>query len=287
MLPPPPPPKKKKQAAPEEKEEDYAPSLPLYEETWDGPFEPAAQFTGAKKGFVFKNGPLGVGYYGDDGGGKSRRAASAGTKASGSGAPSSAPPKRRPAVWQLVTENVYIHRHAKQLHEDDIMLCACAPLPPNSSAAAAASSSSAAGSVAAGGCGEACINRTLNLECVSGHCPSCSRDDEDCGNQRFARKQGTLLESKRAGPKGFGLFSKVDLVKGQFIIEYVGEVLEEEEYARRKNFYAEVGQVSFLIWVCFFFFVRSRQSFTSEETNSLFLSRLYLFLSPETTRFRT
>lgn len=241
---------KKKQAEPEEEEEDYAPSLPLHEETWDGPFEPAAHFAGAKKGFVFKNGPLGVGYYGDDGGKSSKKAASSKAGGAGGGGPSSSPPKRRPAVWQLVTENVYIHRHAKQLHEDDIMLCACAPLPPNSVPAAASSSS---GGVVGGGCGEACINRTLNLECVAGHCPSCTRDDEDCGNQRFARKQGAPLESKRAGAKGFGLFSKVDLVKGQFIIEYVGEVLEEEEYARRKNFYAEVGQVSSKAFFSFLF----------------------------------
>lgn len=29
---------------------------------------------------------------------------------------------------------------------------------------------------------------------------------------------------KRAGPKGFGLFTKQDLTAGQFVIEYVGEV---------------------------------------------------------------
>jgi hypothetical protein len=180
---------------------------------------------------------------------------------------------------------VYIHRHAKQLHEDDIMLCACAPLPPQSSSAVS-SSSAAAAAVAVGGCGEACINRTLNLECVSGHCPSCTRDDEDCGNQRFARKQGAELESKRAGPKGFGLFSKVDLAKGQFIIEYVGEVLEEEEYARRKNFYAEVGQVSFDGLVRFFFEKEKevwrgrerRKKLQEEEKNSLSFLR---FLSPK------
>ena len=241
------------QAEPEEEEEDYAPTLPLHEETWDGPFEPAAHFAGARKGFVFKSGPLGVGYYGDDGGKSSRKAAAAAfasAKAGGGPSSSSSPPKRRPAVWQLVTENVYIHRHAKQLHEDDIMLCACAPLPPNSSSASG---------VVGGGCGEACINRTLNLECVAGHCPSCTRDDEDCGNQRFARKQGAALESKRAGAKGFGLFSKVDLAKGQFIIEYVGEVLEEEEYARRKNFYAEVGQVRRFFFSVFFSFLGSRK----------------------------
>jgi histone-lysine N-methyltransferase SETD2 len=47
---------------------------------------------------------------------------------------------------------------------------------------------------------------------------------------------------KRAGLKGFGLFAAQDIKAGQFIIEYVGEVLEEEEYLRRKEFYQEVGQ---------------------------------------------
>jgi SET domain-containing protein len=38
---------------------------------------------------------------------------------------------------------------------------------------------------------------------------------------------------KRAGAKGFGLFAGQDLKAGQFVIEYLGEVLEEEEYHRR------------------------------------------------------
>ena len=46
---------------------------------------------------------------------------------------------------------------------------------------------------------------------------------------------------KRAGAKGFGLFAAESIRAGQFIIEYVGEVLEEDEYLRRKDFYQEVG----------------------------------------------
>lgn len=152
---------------------------------------------------AFKAGPLGVGYYGDEGG------------ATASAAPAPAPAvARRPAVWQLVTDNVYIHRHVKALHDDDVMLCACAP---------------------GKGCGPACINRTLNVECVAGHCAA----GDDCGNQQFTRKQRARVESRRAGNKGFGLFAVDPIPKGAFITEYVGEVLEEEEYARRKSFYAE------------------------------------------------
>lgn len=45
---------------------------------------------------------------------------------------------------------------------------------------------------------------------------------------------------RRAGAKGFGLFAAVDMKAGQFVIEYLGEVLEEEEYHRR---YGRVGSV--------------------------------------------
>ena len=47
---------------------------------------------------------------------------------------------------------------------------------------------------------------------------------------------------RRAGAKGFGLFTEEALSEGQFVIEYIGEVLEEEEYLRRKEYYQESGQ---------------------------------------------
>ena len=47
---------------------------------------------------------------------------------------------------------------------------------------------------------------------------------------------------RRAGAKGFGLFTEEALGEGQFVIEYIGEVLEEEEYLRRKEFYQASGQ---------------------------------------------
>jgi len=38
------------------------------------------------------------------------------------------------------------------------------------------------------------------------------------------------------------LFAKELIKKGSFIVEYVGEVLDEEEYLRRKDYYFSVGQ---------------------------------------------
>ena len=130
--------------------------------------------------------------------------------------------KRRPAVWQLVAENIYPHRSRKQQDEDEIMVCQCKPV---------------FGSDCVG-CGEHCLNRMLNIECVEKYCPNGAR----CSNQIFSRRMYAPIEIRRAGKKGFGLFTKKDLKAGEFIVEYVGEVLDEEEYARRKQFYEASAQ---------------------------------------------
>lgn len=83
-----------------------------------------------------------------------------------------------------------------------------------------------------------CLNGMLNMECISGYC-ACGKE---CQNQRFQRKQYSKFDVARAGLKGFGLYAKAAIPKGHFIVEYVGEVLDEEEYLRRKEYYASVGQ---------------------------------------------
>lgn len=83
-----------------------------------------------------------------------------------------------------------------------------------------------------------CLNGMLNIECIAGYCP-CGKE---CRNQRFQKRQYGRVEVRRAGLKGMGLYSKELIKKGSFIIEYVGEVLDEEEYVRRKEYYFSVGQ---------------------------------------------
>ncbi len=125
--------------------------------------------------------------------------------------------KKRPAVWQLVNSNLYPHRSRNTQDDDEIMVCQC---------------SSAVGTDEVA-CGEHCLNRMLNIECVEKFCPNGSR----CTNRQFSQRKYASLEIQRAGKKGFGLFAKEDLKAGQFLVEYVGEVLDEEEYIRRKQFY--------------------------------------------------
>ena len=74
-----------------------------------------------------------------------------------------------------------------------------------------------------------CINRLLMTECQPGSCPA----KEKCGNQLFQKKQYPPSQVSRTPSRGWGLFIKNDIKKGQFIIEYVGELITMEEFHRR------------------------------------------------------
>ena len=126
-------------------------------------------------------------------------------------------------MWRLTHRNFFTHRQPKQLREEDVMLCSCTPGPDGK------------------GCGEDCLNRSLFYECHPRFC----RCGEGCLNQRFQRRGYSRIEMRRAGKKGMGLFCSEPLAKGQFITEYVGEVLDERTYAARKAAYDEAGQRHF------------------------------------------
>lgn len=73
-----------------------------------------------------------------------------------------------------------------------------------------------------------CINYSVNVECGA----NC-KVGEKCRNQRFKKLEYPAVEVRSVDGKGFGLFAKENLVCGQFIIEYVGEVINTEEFQRR------------------------------------------------------
>ncbi|XP_055551552.1 nuclear receptor binding SET domain protein isoform X2 [Wyeomyia smithii] len=74
-----------------------------------------------------------------------------------------------------------------------------------------------------------CINRALMIECNPKSCPTRER----CQNQCFEKKKYPSLAVKRIPCKGWGLFAMEDIAAGKFVIEYVGEVINNVELARR------------------------------------------------------
>ncbi|XP_045539872.1 uncharacterized protein LOC123722367 [Papilio machaon] len=73
-----------------------------------------------------------------------------------------------------------------------------------------------------------CLNRMLLTECG----PSC-RAGERCNNRAFEKRLYPKLVPYRTPQRGWGLKTLEDIKAGQFVIEYVGELIDEEEFKRR------------------------------------------------------
>lgn len=80
-------------------------------------------------------------------------------------------------------------------------------------------------------CGEDsnCINRATSVECVNGLC-TCG---QNCQNQRFQKKQYSLVKVIQTEKKGYGLVAQADVPEGLFVYEYIGEVIDEKTFRAR------------------------------------------------------
>ncbi|XP_017252162.1 histone-lysine N-methyltransferase ASHH2 [Daucus carota subsp. sativus] len=128
------------------------------------------------------------------------------------------------STWKLIRLNHFLHRARRTQTIDEIMVCHCkAPV---------------GGRM---GCGNGCLNRMLNIECVKGTCPC----GELCSNNQFQKRKYAKLKCFRSGKKGYGLQLLEDIHEGQFLIEYVGEVLDMHAYEDRQKEYALDGHKHF------------------------------------------
>ncbi|XP_057683198.1 histone-lysine N-methyltransferase ASH1L isoform X1 [Corythoichthys intestinalis] len=90
------------------------------------------------------------------------------------------------------------------------------------------------------GCLDDCLNRMSFAECSPSTCPC----NEHCDNQHIQRHEWVqCLERFRAEGKGWGIRTKESLRSGQFIIEYLGEVVSEHEFRSRmmQQYFAHSG----------------------------------------------
>lgn len=79
------------------------------------------------------------------------------------------------------------------------------------------------------GSDEKCLNRMLMFECMREVCGAGDR----CGNQRFQKKKYPNVCCFKTEDRGWGLKTLDDIKKGDFVIEYVGELIDDEEFRRR------------------------------------------------------
>ncbi|XP_056154274.1 histone-lysine N-methyltransferase ASH1L [Lampris incognitus] len=90
------------------------------------------------------------------------------------------------------------------------------------------------------GCLDDCLNRMSFAECSPSTCPC----GDQCDNQHIQRHEWVqCLERFRAEGKGWGIRTKEPLRSGQFIIEYLGEVVSEHEFRSRmmEQYYSHSG----------------------------------------------
>uniref|UniRef100_A0AAY4DKI9 Histone-lysine N-methyltransferase ASH1L-like n=1 Tax=Denticeps clupeoides TaxID=299321 RepID=A0AAY4DKI9_9TELE len=90
------------------------------------------------------------------------------------------------------------------------------------------------------GCQEDCLNRMIYTECSPSTCPCTDK----CDNQHIQKHDWVqCLERFRAEGKGWGIRTKEPLRSGQFIIEYLGEVVSEHEFRNRmmQQYFAHSG----------------------------------------------
>jgi len=79
-------------------------------------------------------------------------------------------------------------------------------------------------------CGDAkCHNRGMLVECDKNNCP----EPTYCKNRRIQKRQWKKVKILSSGQKGHGLYSQEAIVRGEFVHEYVGEVIDEHEQERR------------------------------------------------------
>ncbi|ETP11413.1 hypothetical protein F441_13067 [Phytophthora nicotianae CJ01A1] len=80
-------------------------------------------------------------------------------------------------------------------------------------------------------CGGDCENRAMQIECVTGNCTT----GRNCSNQRFQRSACASLFLAQTAEKGIVLFANEFIEREELVIEYTGEVMDNNEYKRRQQ----------------------------------------------------
>lgn len=120
---------------------------------------------------------------------------------------------RKPPYWKYLKTNLPVGNVTfVRPDPDDLPHCECKPDGENP-------------------CGDdTCLNRMMMYECNPATCPAGQR----CQNQRFQKRRYPLQEPFYTYTgRGWGLRTKENIRKGDFVNEYVGELIDEKECRRR------------------------------------------------------
>lgn len=82
-------------------------------------------------------------------------------------------------------------------------------------------------------CGDECLNRLLKFECWDPPKGSICAIGNDCGNRQFVQRDYIKVKPFREHKMGWGLKTLEFVARGRLVIEYIGEVIDEQEMQAR------------------------------------------------------
>ncbi|KAE9359787.1 hypothetical protein PF008_g2097 [Phytophthora fragariae] len=92
-------------------------------------------------------------------------------------------------------------------------------------------------------CGEGCYNCMLFISCSDETCSA--PDPSMCSNRAIKRRELKSVRVEYIPGPGFGLIANEKINAGEFVIEYVGEVIDDSECERRMTHDRDNGEVNF------------------------------------------
>lgn len=142
-------------------------------------------------------------------------------------------------TFKPIRKTIYLERKQVKLSIDEIMMCDCGP--PRE-----IKSGDYEGLLTIG-CGKRCLNRIVSTECCASFCTAGDR----CTNRRFQLQQHAQVYPVRTAGRGWGLAAGQPIRKGQFIIQYIGEVYNiNSDLGRARQIRYRSSECTYLMSVC-------------------------------------
>ncbi|OMO66650.1 hypothetical protein CCACVL1_21036 [Corchorus capsularis] len=132
--------------------------------------------------------------------------------------------KSKPIPYTFIKRNIYLTKKVKRRLEDDGIFCSCTSSPGSSV------------------CGRDCHCGMLLSSCSSG----CSCGDS-CLNKPFQNRPVKKMKLVQTEKCGAGIVAEEDIKHGEFVIEYVGEVIDDKTCEERLWNMKHRGETNFYL----------------------------------------
>ncbi|XP_062170373.1 histone-lysine N-methyltransferase ASHH3-like isoform X3 [Alnus glutinosa] len=135
--------------------------------------------------------------------------------------------KWKPTPYTFIKRNIYLTKKIKRRLEDDGIFCSCSPSPGSSSV-----------------CGRDCHCGMLLSSCSSGCKCGCSCLNKPFQHQPVKKMKLVKVQTEKCGS---GIVADEDIKQGEFVIEYVGEVIDDKTCEERLWNMKHRGETNFYL----------------------------------------